>query len=53
MAAPPGRVFTVAQSLRLGRIKHALDPTAKAGGVSDLSLQSGFKTKSTSSVVIL
>ena len=32
VAAPPRRVLAAAQPLRLGGVKHALDPTAKAGG---------------------
>jgi hypothetical protein len=31
MAAPARRILAAAQPLRLGRIKHALDPAAKAG----------------------
>ena len=32
VAAPSRRIFAAAQPLRLGGIKHALDPAAKAGG---------------------
>ena len=32
VAAPARRVLSAAQPLRLGGIKHALDPPAKAGG---------------------
>jgi hypothetical protein len=30
MATPAGRIFAAAQPMRLGRVKHALDPAAKA-----------------------
>jgi hypothetical protein len=53
VTAPPRRILAVTESLRFGGVQYALNPTAKAGGGSGFPFQSGFRTESTSSVVIL
>ena len=53
MATPARRVLAVAQPLRLGGIKYALDPAAKTGGGFRLLVPKRLEAESTSSVVIL